>query len=171
MVPQLPVMPTLPPASDSAPTNDVIAAVIARVTKRVIEDMSREGKSLAEIEEAARSAAIAYMTNLSRPSSENFSGKPEAAAPNELPDDTSEVSSQFLFASDSYDNTVKNNTQKPRSIFMAKKVRVNPSLRIFVINGHTGKDSRRPITYVGEFHFVDIVFIIYYEDICTQYFP
>lgn len=54
---------------------------------------------------------------------------------------------------------------------MAKKVCVNPSLRIFVIIGHTAKDSRRPITDVGEFHFVDIVFIIYYDDICTQYFP
>ena len=55
--------------------------------------------------------------------------------------------------------------------FHGKKIRVNPSLRIFVINGHTGKDSRRPITDVGELHFVEIVFIIYYEDICTQYFP
>ena len=164
-------MPTLPPASASAPTNDVIAAVIARVNKKAIEDLSREGKSLAEIEEAARSAAIAYTTNLSRPSSEYFSGKPEAAAPNKLPDDMSEVSSQFLFASDSYNDTGKNNTQKPRSIVMAKKVHVHPSLRIFVINGHTGKNSRRHITDVGEFHFVDIVFIIYYEDICTQYFP
>jgi hypothetical protein len=167
LVPRLMVMPTLPPASGSAPNNDVIAVVIARVTKKAIEDLSREGKSLAEIEEAARSAAVAYMTNLSRPFSENFSDKPKAAAPNKLPDDTSEVSSQFLVASDSYDDTGKNNTQKPRSIFMAKKVCVNPSLRIFVINGHTGEDSRRPITDVGEFHFVDIVFIMYYEDICT----
>ena len=53
---------------------------------------------------------------------------------------------------------------------MAKKVRVNPSLRILVINGHTGKDSRRPITDVGELYFVDIVLIIYYENIRTQHF-
>jgi hypothetical protein len=171
LVPRLPVMPTLPPALASAPTNDAIAAVIARVTKKAIEDLSREGKSLAEIEEAARYAAVAYMTNLSRPSSEYYSDKPKAVAPNKLPDDTSEVSSQFSFAYDSYDDTGKKNIQKPRSIFMAKKVRLNPSLRIFVINGHTGKDSRRPITDVGELHLVEIVFIIYYEDICTQYFP
>ncbi len=160
----------------------MLLAVFARVTKKAIEDLFREGKSLAEIEEAARSAAVAYITNHSHPSSEYYSDKPEAAAPNKdslnqakqntfLPDDMSEVSSQFLFASDSYNHTGKNNTQKPRSIFMAKKVHANPSLRIFVINGHTGKDSRSPVTDLGELLFVDIVFFIYYEDICTHYFP
>ena len=55
---------------------------------------------------------------------------------------------------------------------MEKKVHLYPSLRIFIIIGHTdGKDSRIPITDVGELHFVEIVFIIYYVDICTQYFP
>ena len=70
LVPHLPVISTPPHALTSIPANDVNAAVIARVTQKAIEDLSREGKTLAEIEEATRSAAVAHIMILSCLSSE-----------------------------------------------------------------------------------------------------
>ena len=71
-----------------------------------------------------------------------------------MQDEMSESSSNFTFeSSDSQDCKNPQNTRKPKSVFLAKKVRVNKDLKILVVNGHTGKDSRRPITNLGELIF------------------
>ena len=40
-------------------------------------------------------------------------------------------------------------------IYFVERVQVTPELKILVVNSHTGKDSRRPITDLGEFNFVN----------------
>ncbi len=74
VVPSLPPMPTQ--TSNTIPSNDVLAAVIARVTQQTIARLSKT-KSLKEIEAAATAAAVESLTKMSTPA--------KVSAHNEVP--------------------------------------------------------------------------------------
>jgi hypothetical protein len=64
------VMPSLPSwiphqNMSAAPSNDMLAAIIARVTKETIESLSNKNLFLKDIEEAATASAIQSIRNLS----------------------------------------------------------------------------------------------------------
>lgn len=151
MVPHLPYTeyPNLTGTSRTA--NESIADIIARVTRKTIEDLRREGKSLSDIEDAATEAAKQSFQRHT----------PSSAAqskPSDKPDDSeaeehsehSDETSYYSYSSDSSEGSEEKKPKKFRPCYVAKKTKINSDLRIFVINGHTGKDSRKPVTDIGE---------------------
>ncbi len=66
-------------------------------------------------------------------------------------EEMSDQTSYYSYSSDSSEASEEKKPRKYRSCYVAKKVKVNPNLIIFVINGHTGKDSQKPVTDIGEF--------------------
>ena len=136
----------------TVPSNNVLATVIARVTQETIASLSKT-KSLKDIKAAATAAAIKSITQLSaRNKDDNHSTNSSAErAHEELPDAMSDHESDIDSYSDEEVDPITHKVRKPRTVRMFKKVPVNEDLVIIVINGHTGNDSRRPITDLGEF--------------------
>ena len=74
--------------------------------------------------------------------------QPAARARKQLPDDQSDLSPDYSFSSEDDDSSKKT---KPRTVRILKKSSVTPDTMFLVVNGHTGKDTRRPLTDMGEF--------------------
>ena len=148
----MPSLPSLMPHQNmsAAPSNDMLAAVIARVTKKTIESLSNKNPSLKDIEEAATAAAIQSIRNLSSLTKEvpNTVKQPAARARKQLPDDQSDSSTDYSFSSEDDDSSKKT---KPRTVWILKKSSVTPDTVILVVNGHTDKGTMRPLTDLGEF--------------------
>ena len=144
------VIPSLPPrptqTSKSMPSNDVLAAVIARVTQQTIACLSKT-KSLKEIEAAATAAAVESFRKMSTPTKATVST--DERAQKEVPsnqDSDSDINSY----SDEEIDPITGKVGKPRTVQIFRRVRINEHLAILVVNGHTRNDSRRPIIDLGE---------------------
>ena len=150
----------------AAPSNDMLAAVIARVTKETIESLANTNPTLKDIEEAATAAAIESIRKLSAPTkevpqtmkqpaarakkhlpAEQTMKQPAASAKKHVPADQSVSSSEYSYSSEDDDPSKR---KKPRTVRVLKKCRVAPDTMILVVNGHTGNDTRRPLTELGE---------------------
>ena len=144
------VLQSLPPmttqTSKSMPSNDVLAAVIARVTQQTIAHLSQT-KSLKEIESVATAAAVELFRKMFTPT--KASGTADGRDQEEVPynqDSDSDINSY----SDKEINPITGKVAKPRPVQIFRRVRINEHLAILVVNGHTGNDSRRPIIDLGE---------------------
>ena len=133
--------------SNSIPSNDVLAAVIARVTQQTIACLSKT-KSLKEIEAAATAAAVESFKKMSTPT--KVSGSTDERAREEVPC-SQESDSDIDSHSDEQIDPITGKVGKPRTVRIFRRVRINEHLAILVVNGHTGNDSRRPIIDLGEF--------------------
>ena len=133
----------------AAPSNDMLAAVIARVTKETIVSLSNTNPSLKDIEEAATAAAIQSIRTLSTQTKEypQTTKQPAARAKKLLSADQSVSSADYSYSSEDDDSPKR---KKPRTVTILKKCSVTPDTMILVVNGHTGKDTRRPLTDLGE---------------------
>ena len=133
----------------AAPSNDMLAAVIARVTKETIESLANTNPTLKDIEEAATAAAIESIRKLSAPTKEvpQTMKQPAASAKKHVLADQSVSSADYSYSSEDDDPSKR---KKPRTVWVLKKCRVAPDTMILVVNGHTGNDTRRPLTELGE---------------------
>ena len=144
VVPSLPPMPTQ--TSNTIPSNDVLAAVIARVTQQTIACLSKT-KSLKEIEAAATAAAVESFRKMSTPTKASVTtdGRDQEEVPYNH-DSDSDINSY----SDEEIDPITGKVGKPRNVRIFRRVRINEHLAILVVNGHTGNNSRRPIIDLGE---------------------
>ena len=129
------------------PSNDVLAAVIARVTQQTIACLSKT-KSLKEIEAAATAAAVESFRKMSTPTKATVST--DERAQEEVPsnqDSDSDINSY----SDEEIDSITGKVGKPRTVQIFRRVRINEGLVIIVANGHTRNYSRRPIIDLAEF--------------------
>ena len=143
------VLPSLPPmttqTSKSMPSNDVLAAVIARVTQQTIAHLSQT-KSLKEIESVATVAAVELFKMFSQPKA---SGTADGRDQEEVPYNQDSDSDINLYSDEEID-PITGKVAKPRPVRIFRRVCINENLAILVMNGHTGNDSRRPIIDLGE---------------------
>ena len=205
-VPSLPPVSSLLPPLTSNAANDIIAAVIANVTKKTIHDLVCQGKTRSEIEDEVRSAALLIIKNHTQHATDScHSDKSTAATAPDLDssdavkpnnenhshditnschlDMTKDVAAPVLdssnavkqnkkslseYSSDSNmsDDTSNRGHKILRCIYCVEKVQDTPELRILVFNVHTRRDSRRPITDLREFCFVNYALIF-----CEENYP
>ena len=110
-----------------------------------------KGTSLKDIEATTKETSIKTIKALSLPSKDSTHvSRHKSNVPSEdiIPDDVYELSSVSSY---SLEKKEKTKPQNPWVVFMAKRTHVGPDLVIVVLNGHTGHNTRQPITDLGEF--------------------
>ena len=124
MVPHLPYTEYPNLAGTSSSANESIADIIARVTRKTIEDLRREGKSLSDIEDAATQAA---KESLKRHSARVSNSKQNDKMIDSDAEEMSEQSSYYSYSSDSSEGSEKKKPRNYRSCYVAKRLKSIPT--------------------------------------------